>query len=133
MAINIEADDLREKYKKGEYPSQGWEIEAKENAEKAANHVLHKLFISFCWIIAVSTIAIVVGFITGGLNMFFPFDITKGLTFIGTFLVSWATLFELGGALATWKGEALHEKVHPIIFQLLFLPGICLFLLVIVL
>ncbi len=132
MAINLEAKDLQAKYEKGEYPHQGWEIGARQDAEGDANHVRHKLFISFCSILVISTIAIAFGFITGVLHMSLSLDIAKCLTFIGTFLASWATLFELGGALATWKGEALHEKVHPIIFQLLFLPGVCLILLVIV-
>ena len=110
MAINLEAKDLRVKYEKGEYPQAGWHAEAGEDARKAANHLLFELFKSFCWSLA------------GAI------DIAKNLTFIGTFLASWATLFELGGAIATWKGEALHEKIHPVLFTLLFVPGVCLIL-----
>ncbi len=120
MAINLEARVLRAKYEKGEYPHQGWEIEAKEDAEEDVNHVRHRVFSSFCWIVVISTIAIAFGFMTGVLHMSLSLDIAKCLTFTGTFLAAWATLFELGGALATWKGEALYEKVYPIIFQLLF-------------
>ena len=128
MAINLEAKDLRAKYEKGEYPRAGWHVEARENAREDANHLLFKLFKSFCWILAGAFVAMAVGFQSGGVHLFYPIDIAKPLTFIGTFLASWATLFELGGALATWKGEALHEKVHPILFTLLFVPGVCLIL-----
>jgi hypothetical protein len=128
MAINLEAKDLRTKYEKGEYPEAGWDVEARKNARKTANHLLFKLFVSFCWILAGAAVAIAVGFQSGTVHLFYPIDTAKCLTFIGTFLASWATLFELGGAIATWKGEALHEKIHPVLFTLLFVPGVCLIL-----
>ena len=128
MAINLEAKDLCAKHEKGEYPRAEWDVEARENARKAANHLLFKLFKSFCWVLAGTAVAITVGFQSGGVHLFYPIDIGKCLTFIGTFLASWATLFELGGAIATWKGEALHEKIHPILFTLLFVPGVCMIL-----
>ena len=128
MAITLEAKDIHAKYENGEYPQAGWDAEARENARKAANHLLFKLFKSLCWILAGAAVAIAVGFQSGTVHLFYPIDIAKCLTFIGTFLASWATLFELGGAIATWKGEALHEKIHPVLFTLLFVPGVCLIL-----
>ena len=53
-----------------------------------------------------------------------PFDGGHFLGFAGALLAGWAALFELGGpGIASLKGETLSEKVHPRIFQILFVPG----------
>jgi hypothetical protein len=40
------------------------------------------------------------------------------LGFLGTFLVGWTVLFELGGPdLASWNGETLSERTHLIVFS----------------
>ena len=125
MAINLKAKDLNEMFLRGEYPAEGWEVSYKKIAEQKRKHLINKLCVSFCWILVASFLAIVFGFFTCNL---FPIYTAKLSGFVGTFLASWATLFELGGTLASWKGEALHEKIHPILFQILFIPGICLIL-----
>lgn len=84
-----------------------------------------QLIRSFIWIIC-----LVLGLIVGWMifNVIWIselLDWTRGLSFIGTALVGWAALFELGGeGLASWGGETLSELVHPIIFQILFIPGL---------
>jgi len=128
MAIALESKDLYQKYEIGEYPPKGWEEEARKGAKEHRNHLVKSLCISFCWLSVVSIIAIIFGIFKGKLDGNLPIDAAKLSAFIGTFLASWATLFELGGAVVTWKGEALHEKVHPIIFQVLFISGIGLIL-----
>ena len=128
MAIKLEASDLRARYEKGEYPKAHWEIEAKKDAEEDANDIQFKLITSFSLVLLGAIIAVTVAYLSGNINSSYPLNVAKCLTFIGSFLASWATLMELGGALATWKGEALHEKIHPVLFQLLFVPGVCLVL-----
>lgn len=128
MAINLEASDLRAKYEKDEYPKAGWETEAKKYAEEDANYIQSRLITSLSWVLLGAIIATIVACLLGNINLSYPLSAEKCLTFIGSFLASWATLMELGGVLATWKGEALHEKIHPVLFQLLFVPGVCLVL-----
>ena len=128
MAINLEANDLKKRYEEGGYPNDGWEGEAIESARKCASHVARMLFNAFLWILLAIFVTIAVGMYLGTINCMFPFNASKMLTFAGIALASWATLFELGGGIATCSGKALHELIHPVIFQFLFIPGVLMIL-----
>lgn len=133
MAVKLEAADLRSAYEKGDWPKEDWEQEAMEVAEKAANHIQSKLVDSFIWVALGAAVAIGIGYGAGSLSITCPISHSKVVSFLGLFLASWATLMELGGALATFKGEALHELIHPVLFQILFIPGVAMALTVVVL
>ena len=133
MAINLEAPDLRRNYEEGNFPKPGWEAEAREHALLAAHQLSKGLWGSFWFIAAVSLIACVIAYINGTIDPKLAIDPSKGISFAGTFLASWGTLMELGGGFQTWKRKALHELIHPVIFKILFIPGVCLLLLGIVL
>jgi hypothetical protein len=69
-------------------------------------------------------LALLVGAWRGVVRPDLPFDGGHFLGFAGALLADWAALFELGGPdIASLKGETLSEKVHPRIFQILFVPG----------
>ena len=55
-----------------------------------------------------------------------PIDIGKALSFVGGSLAAWATLFELGGYVETYGRNQLHELLHPVLFRVIFLPGLAL-------
>ncbi len=126
MAINLEAQDILNKYKEGTYPVVGWENEAIKSAEEAAKQVSKGLWGAFGSILMAAIIALAVDYYLGSINPFLSINYSLFSTFIGTFLASWATLMELGGGFATWSGKALHELIHPAMFKLLFVPGVCL-------
>ncbi|MCU7838543.1 MAG: hypothetical protein KZQ94_04065 [Candidatus Thiodiazotropha sp. (ex Troendleina suluensis)] len=71
-------------------------------------------------------IALTVGYYLGSIKPSLSINYSLLSTFIGTFLASWATLMELGSGFATWSGKALHGLIHPAMFKLLFIPGVCL-------
>jgi hypothetical protein len=129
MAVNLEDPDLRRRYQEGLFPPEGWERESSANAIEAAKQVSKGLWGSFLAILIVAVIASLAGYMKGTINLAFAFDHGKALSYVGTFFASWATLMELGGGLATFSGEALHELIHPTMFKLLFIPGVCLLLL----
>lgn len=128
MAVNLEAPDLRKKYVEGTFPSPNWRDTARQEATEAANDLQRKILSALYWVLVAAGFAIVVGFFDRSLGFDLEPNFEKVIPFVGTCLAGWATLMELGGALVTWKGEALHELIHPIIFQLLFIPGVALLL-----
>jgi hypothetical protein len=71
-------------------------------------------------------LALVVALLFGRVAPDRPIDWAKFLSLAGGVLAGWATLFELGGYVATFSGEQLHEVVHPVLFRALFLPGLLL-------
>lgn len=120
--LNLKADDLRRKYLEGRYLPDSEETRALE--VKRFESLRGQLWRSLCQVAGVATIACLVGIGNESVGMDLPFHISKALGFLGTFLVAWAALFELGGpGLASWDGETLSETVHPKIFQVLFIPG----------
>lgn len=126
MAINLEAPDLIKKYKEGTFPINGWEVDAEKSAKKGANQISRGLWGAFGFILLAAFIALGVGYFSGSINPSLSINYNLLSTFIGTFLASWATLMELGGGFATFSGKALHELIHPVMFKLLFIPGVCL-------
>ena len=126
MAINLEAPDLLGYYKAGRYPKVGWEEEATIFAKEAAAHIDKGIWRSFILIFLAALIACSVSFMKGNIHPSLPINSSLAFTFIGSFLAGWATLMELGGSFATCCGEALHELIHPAMFRLLFVPGVCL-------
>ena len=129
MAINLEASDLRKRHEEGTFPSEGWEAEAEKSAKDAAIQVSRGFWGSFFLILLVAFISICVAYINDTVHPSYSVNYNLLATFLGSFLASWATLMELGGGFATFSGEALHELIHPAMFKLLFVPGVCLILL----
>jgi hypothetical protein len=127
MAKNLEAKDLREAFERGTFPSDDQKTSAETNIRKFSQHLRQKLVHSFLWSLLVACVVIVGAFVIGVLSMA-TVTLAKTVTFAGTFLVAWATLFEVGGVIATFKGEALHELIRPVLFLVLFALGVLLVL-----
>jgi hypothetical protein len=129
MAINLEAPDLLAGFHRGTFPQQGWEAEATSRARESAAEVQQALLGTLIMSVSATVLAFLVLFLAGKIAPDLPFALPKFLGAAGGFLAGWATLFELAGVPRTWSGEALHEKLHPLLFCALFLPGLLLALL----
>ena len=123
MAVNLEATDLAAKYKAGAFPSPGWEKDARALARQGREELLTAFRSAFAALVATTFLAIASLWIAGNISPNLPVAWAKVLSAAGGFLAAWATLFALGGIWRSWDGVALHELVHPKLFELLFLPG----------
>lgn len=120
--LNLQADDLRRKYLEGRYSPDSGDTRMLE--VKRFESLRGQLWRSLRQVASAATIAFLIGIGNGTVGVDLPLHSGKVLGFAGTFLVAWATLFELGGpGLASWDGETLSEIVHPKLFQGLFIPG----------
>ncbi len=132
MAINLENQVIHKMYKEGKFPPEGWEVDAENLAREGAKEISQGLMGSFSLILVIAIISLSVAYKIGAVHLSYFVNYNLLASFLGTFLASWATLMELGGGFATYRGKALHELIHPAIFRLLFVPGVCLLLLSIV-
>lgn len=124
MAINLESSDCLTAHQAGQYPAVGWERELRMSSKAAVEDLLTALSSAFqvTLFCAMAGVFIAVYFQMIALSL--PFSPAKSMSVIGGFLAAWATLFELGGFIETFGGESLHELVRPILFRVLFLPGL---------
>lgn len=124
MALNLEAPDLLARYRQGTFPQAGWEVEAREAAQAAADELSRAIWsalrAALFWLLFGALAAGVLGKVDPRL----PWDYGKLLSVMGGFLAAWATLFELGGYVETVGGEGLHELLRPVLFRAAFLPGL---------
>ncbi len=117
IAINLEADDLRKKYEEGGYPD---EAKIEKQARSSIYKLRSSLTKSLLAVLITLNCALLFGFILGKVN---PFEWIKIMEIFAALLLMWSTLFELGWGLRTWKGQALHELVHSLLFKIIFLTG----------
>ncbi len=121
IAINLESPRLGLKYEKGIYsPDMN---EALSHALLSAIKLRSSLSKSFVAVFITFLIAVLVGFFLGSVAFSLPVSWKRIIDVCAAFLLMWSTLFELGWGLRTWKGEALHELVHALLFKLLFISG----------
>jgi hypothetical protein len=71
-------------------------------------------------------IAFMIGWVRGAVNLTLPIDCLRACNVLGSALVGWATLFGLGTSKPVWDGNALPDLVGPVIFRILFVPGLVL-------
>ena len=110
----------------GQFPSASWEAETRANLTKYTTSLLRAFWSSLGVTCAFIALGVIAALLFGRLSPDRPLDLGKLLSVLGAFLAGWATLFELGGVVATFSGEQLHELVHPVLFRGLFLPGVAL-------
>jgi hypothetical protein len=128
IAINLESEKYKIRFENGTYPSENCATEELKIAKDGADGLQKRIISSFCSIIVCSIVAITAGLFTQTINFGFNLSCNKLFAFVGTFLVSWATIMVLGGELDTWGGETLHELLCPFVFKVLFIPGAFLLL-----
>jgi len=121
IAINLESPDLGLKYEKGNHSPDMHE--ALSHALLSSIKLRSSLSKSFAAVFITFLIAVLVGFLLGSIAFSLPISWHKIINVCAAFLLMWSTLFELGWGLRTWKGEALHELVHSLLFKLLFISG----------
>jgi hypothetical protein len=120
--LNLKAPDLRKKYLDGTFNPDS--DNAKQLEFDRFSELRKQFWVSFSQVFTVAFLAMTTAYMMGVVRVTLPFHLGHMLGFLGTFLIAWAALFELGGPrLASWKGETLSELTHPKIFQCLFLPG----------
>lgn len=124
MAINLEADDLRQKFDSGSYPTAGWEAEARTHADAHGRELKGGILSALITTIAFALTGLLMASAFGKVHPSLPLDWGKVLSVFGGLLAAWATLFELGGYTETCNGEALHEKLRPMFFRTVFLLGL---------
>lgn len=125
IAVSLQSADYRASYEKGEYPKPGWEFAALERAKLHMQALFRGLRQSLFLTLAFASIGLVVAFAFGRVDPFLPLSVGKAVSIVGALFAAWATLFELGGYVRTWDGESLHELLHPVLFKIMFLFGLC--------
>ena len=123
MAIELESPDRLEAFKNGTYPRQGWEQDALQKVNDAADIIRHAIWSSFVAVAITAVVAIAIAFSFGKVAFELPLSWPKLFSLLGGFLAAWATLMELGGFIKTYSGQTLPELIHPVFFRLLFIPG----------
>lgn len=121
--LQMQAEDLRAKYLEGKFiPASG---ETRVLETRRFESLQQQLLVSLGQVAGVALVSVLVGIWRNAIQLEMPIDVGRAAGFCGTALVGWAALFELGGPrLASWDGESLSEVIHPVIFQILFIPGV---------
>jgi len=120
--INLKAPDLRADFEKGVYTPNVEEI--RESERQRAKDLRSRLRVTLFSTALAAAIASTIAYAIGSIGFESDFNLRKIFASTGTFLIGWATLFELGTGLVTWSGETLSELVHPKLFQVIFVPGL---------
>jgi hypothetical protein len=99
------------------------EVEWRKIASEGCTSIRSRLGESGCVTLAACAAASVLGLLSGAVHPTFPMSAPKTLTFVGTSLMAWATVLGLGTPPSTWGGPALHDRIIPKLFLVIFLPG----------
>jgi len=129
MAVNLEAEDQRRFLEeRGPEVLAQWEQTYRKDYQKMADAIFYALWSAFGIMVVLALMAVAVGLFFGKISPAWPIDPNKLTTFIGSFLVGWATLMELGGNIPTWDGVSFPQLTHSAIFKMIFSPGVFLVL-----
>ena len=129
MALNLESEDQRKRAdENGPQLLKQWEEHYRSDYTKMTNAINAALWSAFWTIVAVITLSIGVAAYLERVSPSLPLDIVKSMTFVGSALVAWATLMELGGDFPVWDGKAFPQLAHTVIFKAIFVPGVLLVL-----
>ncbi len=121
IAINLEAPDLRQNFENGTYKP---DIRnALIDAVASAKELRLALLKSFLAVFLTLSVALSIAFFEGSVKPSLLLSWKNILELTAAFLLMWSTLFELGWGLRTWKGQALHELIHSLIFRTIFISG----------
>lgn len=129
MAANLEAEDQKTRVvEKGEEILKDWEESYRNDYTMMTSKISTSLRSSLWIILGVSFFSVLVATHFGQMNFLWPVSIGKLCAFIGSALVGWAALMELGGNIPVWDGDSFPQLVHVIIFKAIFIPGVFLVL-----
>ena len=129
MAINLEAEDQRQRVEdRGTELLKQWEEHYRSDYVKMTDEINVALWSAFWAILVVIAISTGVAGYFQRVSPSLPIDTVRFLTYVGSALVAWATLMELGGDFPVWDGKAFPQLAHTVIFKTIFLPGVLLVL-----
>lgn len=126
LAVALKKPDLLSAFSAGTFPPADWEPGARANLLQWGLEVRSGLIRSFGVTLIFILLGFTAAFAVGSLDPELPISWSKVFSVIGGGLAAWATLFELGGYVATISGEAAHEIARPALFKLIFLPGLAI-------
>ena len=129
MARNLESEDQRKRAERnGSESLKQWEEQYRTDYTKMTSAINSALWSAFWIIVAVIVISIGVAVQLESVSPSLPLNVVKSTTFLGSALVAWATLMELGGDFPVWDGKAFPQLAHTVIFKAIFVPGVLLVL-----
>ena len=121
IAIDLEDPKLGLEYQKEKYRPD--ERDALESAFFLGKKLRSSLGKSLFAVFITFVVALFLTFFEGSVSPSLSISWKKIVEILAAFLLMWSTLFELGWGLRTWKGQALHELVHSLLFKCLFVSG----------
>ena len=129
MALNLEQEDQRKRAEEGgSRLLKQWEEHYRSDYAKMTDAINTALWSAFWTIVVVIAISTGVAAYLDRVSPSLPPDIARSMTFVGSALVAWATLMELGGDFPVWDGKAFPQLAHTVIFTAIFVPGVLLVL-----
>lgn len=134
MACNLEADDQKKSAEeRGDVLLAQWERQYRKDYTEMTSEITSALWSSFWVVLLLIFVSFSLAFYFGSLSIDRAFDPVKAIAYVGSSLVGWAALMELGNDFMVWDGPAFPQLVHKVIFKAIFLPGVFFVLLSIVL
>ena len=103
MACNLEADDQRKRADERGLPLlKQWEETYRSDYAKMTEEINAALWSAFWTIVVVIALSIGIAASIDRVSLSLPLDPVRTVTFIGSALIAWATLMELGGDFPVW-------------------------------
>jgi hypothetical protein len=129
MACNLESEDqLKRANERGQDLLKQLEERYRTDYTKMTIEIDAALWWALRIILAVVVLSLVIAGLLGRVSLSLPLDYVKVTTFVGSTLVAWATLMELGGDFPVWDGKAFPQMAHTVVFKSIFVPGVLLVL-----
>lgn len=121
MAFDLEKDEYRRKLEAGMYSLDP--NDHKYHLEECCNYLRRSLLVSILIMLSVFFIVILIGFYLGNIRITDSLDWKSIVNTTEVFVLSWATLFQLGWGNPSWKRQRLDELVEIAIFKHAFIFG----------
>jgi hypothetical protein len=129
MACNLESEDqLKRANERGQELLKHWEEQYRSGYTKMTIAIDTALWWALSIILVVVVLSLGIAWLLGRVSLSLPLDHIKATTFVGSTLIAWATLMELGGDFPVWDGKAFPQLAHAVVFKSIFVPGVLLVL-----
>ena len=129
MACNLESEDqLKLANERGNELLKQWEDTYRTDYTKMTIAIDAALWSALRTILVVIVLSVGIAGLLCRVSFSLQLDYIKATTFVGSTLVAWATLMELGGDFQVWDGKAFPQLAHTVVFKSIFVPGVLLVL-----
>lgn len=127
MARNLAAEDQRKRAdERGEDLLNQWEQTYKRDYSEMREQIIFELWSSFWTVFCIVGVALIISATLGSVGLEHQFNPKKLVSVLGSALVAWAALMELGGNFPVWDGDSFPQLAHKVVFKIIFVPGILL-------